>query len=1042
MKPRQTPVQNLNTYASLIGHRMIVRLSRALMAGLLSLMPVGGGGAEAEVSGATGDGVGLMQWHPEFQVREVAREPVVFDPVDLEFDERGNAFVLEMPGYPVVPESEGDHPARIILMSDENGDGVFDRRRVFADRFRYATSILPHRGGLLVASPPDLLFLKDSDGDGRADIRFVLLSGFDVGNTQHNFNGLIHGLDNWVYAASGGNSGRIGWVDQPDQAQNLNRRDFRFQVESREIDFISRTTSGFGIALDDWGHVFTTHNMHHIHHLVFPDRYMARNPFLSGSAIGEIADHLTDGLGRIYPIGVQEARVNHPEQSGFFSGACGITYYGGGAFPDGFNGNILVTDVVLNLVHRDRLTADGPGFVASRGRPKAEFLASKDRAFRPVNLSVGPDGALYVIDFHRTVIEHPEWIPDELEKAMDLKGGRDKGRIYRVVPKAGLPPRIPRFEPNDLESVVLHLADSNKWWRDTAQRLLVEWNESASVPLLEDLVRTSPNALARVHALWTLRGMGRTTDVGTHLGRLRSDMLLQGLADPEPGVRENAVLLAESEVAVSGEIRTVLMGMANDPNPRVRLQVALSLGGLNRGADEGGALEVEAALLRVLEQDLQNPWTRLAVLSGMGERPYSAWARFLDRAVDRGPAMPAEVPEGALEFVRALSEIVGGEAGSVVESLRWVQRHAVVEAPIRLAILEGLRSGARKRTGRYPLREKDRGEMSGILAGLEEGQPPDILRSLWSLSKAVGLAPSDAQGARLRAAAMVAGDAKRSLEDRLANLRLLDLSWSGEFVEALFGLLNHRHPKVLQEEAMRQLTLGRQPGIAGRMVDVWSELGPGSRLMAGDFLLYRSENHDLLLTALEKGKIPMGQLNLDLERRRRLLRSQNQQTVRRASVLFSDAGVVTRAAALQAMKPALRVQGDVDKGVAVFNKTCATCHRISGNGNSVGPDLTDIYRKSAETLLQDILDPNAAVNTEFLSFSAETVDGEVKTGLLIGETEELITLREAGGNTITVPRRSIESLRSSGLSLMPEELESVLSHEEMADLIAYLQQPR
>ncbi len=1026
----------------MIGTLTIAFMSRALILGLAFGAP-GSGGAEAGGSKQAGDGLGLMEWHPDFQVREVAREPIVFDPVDLEFDERGNAFVLEMGGYPLAPENESDYPGRIVLLSDENGDGVFDRRRVFAERFQYATSILPHRGGLLVASPPDLLFLKDSDGDGRADVRTVLLSGFVVGNAQHNYNGLIRGLDNWVYSGSGGNSGRIAWANQPDQAQNLNRRDFRFQVESREIDFIARTTSGFGIALDDWGHVFTTHNMHHIYHLVFPDRYLARNPFLSGSAIGEIADHLTDGLGRIYPIGVQEARVNHPEQSGFFSGACGITYYGGGAFPDEFNGNILVADVVLNLVHRDRLAPDGPSFVASRGRSKAEFLASKDRAFRPVNLSVGPDGALYVIDFHRSVIEHPEWIPDELEKAMDLNAGKEKGRIYRIAPESGLPPRIPRFERDDLEAVVAHLADSNKWWRDTAQRLLVEWNESASVPFLEELVRTSRSAHARVHALWTLRGMGRTTDVGTHLGRLQSGVLLRGLVDAESGVRENAVLLAEAEAADSAEIRDVLMGMANDPDSRVRLQVALSLGDLNRRADEPVAVKVEEALLRILGKDSENQWTRLAVLSGMGQRPYPAWERFLNQStIKRDPATPNGLSGGTLEFVRALSEIVGAEGRSVMESLRWIKQHAATDAAVQLAILDGLRSGMGKRGERLSLKEQDRVEVARILGVLEDGKSPVMLRSLWSLSKAFSLAPSESQSASLRTAERVAGDSTRSLEDRFENLRLLDLGRSGEFADSLFGLLNHRHPKVLQEEAMRQLTMGRQPDIARKLVEVWPDLGPGSRLLAGDFLLYRSENHDLLLTALENGSIRMGQLNLDLERRRRLLRSPNAETVRRASALFSDAGVVTRAVALEKMKPALSLAGNGDNGLAVFNKTCAPCHKIAGNGNSVGPDLTDIYRKSAETLLQDILDPNAAVNTEFLSFSAETVDGEMNTGLLIGETEELITLREAGGKTITLPRRSIESLRSSGLSLMPEELESVLSHGEMADLIAYLQQPR
>lgn len=1006
---------------------------------LVSVLPVG-----PEVEGAeTGvEGVSGMEWHPDFQMHLIAQEPVVMDPADLEFDEHGTLYVLEMGGYPFAPEVEAQFPGKIVILSDRDEDGNYHSRKVFADRFRYATSILPYRGGLLVASPPDLVYVRDTDGDQIADERNVLISGFSVGNTQHNYNGLIYGLDNWIYAGSGGNSGRIHWLSDPNREMNLNRRDFRFRVESREIEFLCRTTTGFGIALDDWGHVFTTHNMKHINHLVFPDRYVMRNPFLSDSAITEIADHLTDGLGRIYPIGVQETRVNHPEQAGFFSGSCGITYYGGGAFPDAFNGNIFVADCVLNLVHRDTVSENGPSFTAARGRERVEFLASRDRSFRPVSMNVGPDGALYVIDYYRPVIEHPEWIPDELEKDMDLYAGNDKGRIYRVTPENGLARRNPHFPRGDLKAVVGHLADSNKWWRDTAQRLLVEWNDDQSIPLLEDVAENSPNANARAHSLWALHGMGRTLDVSSHSIRLRNAVIENGLIDTSPGVRENAVLIAEERLAGSQGLLSRLLTLAEDPNSRVRLQVALTIGGLNIAEDESVASKVRDALIRILERDLENEWTRLAVLSGLGNKPFEAWKAFLTPRVARESRERVPWTDGASSFVRVISEIVGAQSEGVAAAVRWLGSNSILAEEGQLAVLDGIRSGVLKSSGRGGVAKAVLEEASGILLELERGKSPRFLRSVWGLASALGVKATESREKALRAAAEIAANQESPLEMRLSQLQLLELSDSGEFEDLLFQLLSHRHPKAIQEEAMRQISTSRKPQIAKRLVELWRDLGPSNRSAAGDLLLYRSENHNLLLTSLENGKIPMGQLNLHLERRRRLLRASNPDTRQRAAALFTDAGVVTRAEAMKKMKPALARVGDAEKGHELFSNLCITCHVISGDGSEVGPDLTDIFRKSGETLLHDVLDPNAAVKTEFLSFTAETTDGEMTTGLLISETEEFVTFREAGGKNTTLPRRQIERLTSSGLSLMPEELESGLTQQDMANLIAFLQQPR
>ena len=271
-------------------------------------------------------------------------------------------------------------------------------------------------------------------------------------------------------------------------------------------------------------------------------------------------------MARIYPIGVQDTRVNHPEQSGYFSGACGITFYNGGSFGPEFDDNMFIADVVLNLIHRDVLEPDGTTFKARRGREKIEFLASTDRSFRPVNLTVGPDGALYVLDMHRDVIEHPEWIPDELEKDMDLDAGKDKGRIYRITPKGGLERPIPRFSKDNLEYALNALGHKNGWWRTTAQRKLVEWNDRYAIPGLRQRMRESSNPLERVHAMWTLEGMGA----------LSSDDVLWRLGDPDARVRENALQAYDAKRHVDPMItRRIQQLSANETDARVLMQLAL-----------------------------------------------------------------------------------------------------------------------------------------------------------------------------------------------------------------------------------------------------------------------------------------------------------------------------------------------------------------------------------------------------------------------------------------------------------------------------------
>jgi putative membrane-bound dehydrogenase-like protein len=286
--------------------------------------------------------------------------------------------------------------------------------------------------GVLVAAPPYLLWLNDTDHDEKADKIDTLMGGFATGNLQHNYNSLTLGLDGWIYAANGGNDGSPYWWGDSANALPLRNQDFRFNLKTQEMERFGESSGGFGLAMDAFGRFFETHNTQHISHLVFANRYLKDRPILTDHTLENISDHEENGLARIYPIGEQEERVNHPEQSGYFSGSCGITFYEGGALGPEFENTVWVADVVLNLLHADRLEPNGASFQAKRVLEKQDVLASVDRAFRPVNMTVGPDGAMYVLDMHRKVIEHPEWIPDEMEKAMDLNAGKTEGRIYKI----------------------------------------------------------------------------------------------------------------------------------------------------------------------------------------------------------------------------------------------------------------------------------------------------------------------------------------------------------------------------------------------------------------------------------------------------------------------------------------------------------------------------------------------------------------------------------------------------------------------------------
>ena len=955
--------------------------------------------------------------HPDFRMELVASEPLVLDPVDIKFDEAGNAYVLEMPGYPL-----SDEASRLVLLEDKDKDGIYDERQVFADGLGVASSFMPYKKGFLVAAPPDLVYLEDTNGDGTANTRQIHLSGFEVGNLQHNYNGLTYGLDNWIYAANGGNNGKPFFPQTPDQILDLRGQDFRFRLEERQLERVGESSGGFELAFDNWGNMYETHNLEHVSQLVFEGKYIEGLPVDPAHSLTVISDHEENGLSRIYPIGVQDTRVNHPEQSGYFSGSCGITFYGGNRFPEGFNNNLFVADVVLNLIHLDVLSPDKSAFKTSRMRDKVEFIASSDRSFRPVNLSTGPDGALYLVDMYREVIEHPEWIPDEIEKDMDLAAGKEKGRIYRIIPANDWQPDQPALVKASPKALVEALGNQNQWTRMTAQRLLVSQKNQEAIEPLEESLKNADNELARLHGLWTLEG----------LGKLQSTDLKNALLDPNPGVRQNALKIAEPRLDENPALIDQVIALTDDRNARVRLQAALCLSRLSPTKHQERQITIHQALSKMLLNKETDQWIAMAVAAAAKNQPIV----FIDHLI--GSTQPLNPYQ--LQVLSTLGRLVGSEqkVADIQQVLNSLSQNTSLNPSDQSAIIEALASDE---AGKQEISGNQRNLLS-TLQKIETSSHPSVIRACGNLRRTLQLPVSSATQKLIAEARIKVKDSSIPVEERLAFLQLIGLEPIQNRATVLYELLDNRQPLALQEESLMQLWESNDPSIASRLIDLWPSLGPLARQKAGNILLYKTYNHDQLLTALETGKIKMGEMNFDLERRRTLLWWTDSESVKkRAEALFSDAGVVTRKAALEKMRPALTIAGNIEKGKEQFINLCSQCHQYGSIGKNVGPILTEISRKSRESLLHDILDPNAAVDASYINHQAKTKDGNIYTGIISRETDTELSLKMLGGQEIHLKKNELENLSALGISMMPEGQEANMSPEEMADLLAFLQQP-
>ena len=525
---------------------------------------------------------------PGFKAELVASEPLVQDPIFVDWDARGRMWVVEMADYPFHERNGQTHRGRVKVLEDTDGDGIYDKATIFLDDLLYPTGLACWKNGVIVASVPDVFFAEDTDGDGKADKRTPILKGFNIGNPQHLVNGFAWGLDGWLHVGNGDSGGKITAV-KSGKTFDLSGRDFRFNPATGEFQ-LQPGKAQFGRWRDDFGNWFANNNSNLGWHYFLEDRYLARNPQL---AVRTLRQDLNRGGNRLYPVSAPIRRLNQPDAVNVLTSGCSLMPYRDTLFGAAFASSVFICEPANNLVHREVLEADGITFTSHRAAEEkaSEFLASEDNWSRFTQARTGPDGCLYVVDMYRLIIEHPEWIPRQMLEHLDLRAGSDMGRIYRISP-ANAPRRaVPNLAAlNDAELGNM-LASPNGWTRDTAQRLLLERGAKWSSEILSGVLG------AQVQQLWTMHT----------LGTLPPSLLQNALRDNHAPVREHAVRLAENYVKHDA-LLTSLLELVNDPAVRVRVQLAFSLG-------ESESPRVAPALHALGQRDAATPGMLVALLS-------------------------------------------------------------------------------------------------------------------------------------------------------------------------------------------------------------------------------------------------------------------------------------------------------------------------------------------------------------------------------------------------------------------------------------------
>lgn len=948
-----------------------------------------------------------------FEMQLVAAEPMVFDPIAGTFDENGNLYICEMRDYPYKPTGDDKPIGAVRLLKDTDSDGKMDESHLFAEHLLWAGGVACWRGGVFIAAPPDIWYMKDTDGDGRADVRLQVFTGFGAGNQQAMLNNLQWWLDHRIYGSTAGNGGtitpgedwqqylrtveKIATPPAPFSSIVVTGHDFCFDPRTGGFETITGTQQ-FGTTFDDWGNRFLCNESNPLYHVVLPERYLRRNPFL---AVPSAIQNVTPGPVPIHRISPVERwrhirssrRVAKKERSPLSPGAshhvidaaAGVTVYRGDAYGPDYYGDVFIADGQNNLVHRRKLVADGVTFTSKRCEEKGEFVRSSDLWFRPVNFVPAPDGTLYCLDMSREVLETIH-IPLDVAQHLDLTSGRDHGRIYRMAPKGFSPRPTARFGDATTDELVSALESPNGWHRDTAARLLLERQDPSAAPGLSRIVRQAARPASRLCALWTLDGLGLLLD----------NSLSVALRDPASGVRESSVHLSERRLSHRSEILSRIIEMTADENARVRFQAAFSLGEVSDPI-------ATRALAQLAITTANDPWMRIAVASSMGNGADNVLIELL---ADRDFLSESN----GLAILDSLARMIGSRK----------------EEDARDRILEQL--ATRKEELGNALCER-------ILAGLGAGLKRSGARFRDSEAKSDAVASMLEEVAAKHESVVIDSGAGEAA--RVAGIELVSCWPFARTRDCLERCLDPRQAVSVQMAAVK--ALGDYPNAESTAVLLagWNGYAPTVRAAVVDAMLSREERTLALLQSAERGRASVA--DLDIARCEMLCQHKNSAIAQLAKKVFGESASPDRAKVIASYRAALELPATVANGAKVFERNCAGCHKVDGKGDAVGPSLASSVHRDRQSLVENILDPNRTVLPSYVQYVVIDANGKSYSGVVASQTATSLTLAREKGASDTILLVDMDEISSTGRSLMPEGFEKTISPQEMADLVAYLQ---
>lgn len=940
------------------------------------------------------EAIAAMTVPPGFTVELVAAEPDLVNPVSMTFDEKGRIWVTESLEYP--RREPGPGRDRVKVLEDTDGDGAADKVTIFADGLNIPSGIAVGHGGVWVANSPDILFFPDADRDGQPDgPAEVVATGFGRDDTHELPNSLTWGPDGWLYGWNG--------VFNPSQVTSKNGTTYAFtcaiwRIHPRTREFqvwCEGTSNPWGIAINEEGEFFASACViDHLWHLVEGAYYIRQGgpypPFT-------------------YP---HDSIVDHTHQKAAY---CGITWFDSEAYPAEYRRKLYMGNIHGNCINVDTLKKSGATYHAE---PAADFLSANDAWFMPVSQKTGPDGCLYILDWYDRYHCYQDANRDP--EGID----RLKGRLYRVRYQDN--PRRTGFDLAALTDAQLIqlLASANIYDRETAQRLLTERlaahragpQTSAKLQALVTDPNTTRNECS--HALWTLISAG-PLDADFH------DRLLQS---QNPWLRAWAVRAAGNEPQASLPTYGRIVFLAADPDPVVRLQASIAIPKLARD-------QAPSSLLAALAAEPADPlvthvaWQHLARY--LDDPKHAATIESDVRGGLRGPEV-ARIWPRVLERTIASDKIAPGLLARLTRTgLDKIHpdpdQHRRILDTITAKIREGTLQGDRLKGLREALQDHVRPKLA-------DGSDP-IQVDYLELAAAWG--DPEAVDALRRTLA----DANAHPAARAEALAILVARKDDSVLESVARVIaDANSPRDFRERAITALGPLESPRVPRLLLENYSQLDRNLQLRAIELLTSRPEWTKSLLNAIAAKTLTPGDVNINQVRR--LQQSRDPEITKAVRAFW---GVVRegrneqRDLVVSQMRSFLRSsRGNPHAGRQVFEKLCAQCHKIHGEGQEVGPEITLNGRNDFEQLISNVFDPNLVIGQGYQAANVATSDGRILTGLLVEDSANQVVLKIQGGQLETIPRADIEELSLSPLSLMPEELENQLTPQEIADLFAFL----